>query len=155
LSPAGSAPRTVALLCGLLGVTGCGLTSGSPMTDDVRPGSVGRGRPLEGAELTVTSKDFTENLILGHAPDVHRAVHADGRRRTAVGGEGDTGDDVGVPRHFAQLTVAGKVADLPELRRVVVAAAQQDAAVRAVDRWNTEAGWPYRVMRFRVRGLAS
>jgi hypothetical protein len=51
--------------------------------------------------------------------------------------------------------VAGKVADLPELRRVVVAAAQQDAAVRAVDRWNTEAGWPYRVMRFRVRGLAS
>lgn len=43
----------------------CGLTSGSPMTDDVVPGSIGKGRPLGGAELTVTSKDFTENLILG------------------------------------------------------------------------------------------
>ncbi|MDW4905211.1 glycine betaine ABC transporter substrate-binding protein [Streptomyces sp. ADMS] len=43
----------------------CGLTSGSPMVDDVEPGSIGRGKPLKGAELTVTSKSFTENLILG------------------------------------------------------------------------------------------
>ncbi|GAB2741929.1 glycine betaine ABC transporter substrate-binding protein [Streptomyces bullii] len=45
--------------------TGCGLTSGSPMADDVRPGSIGRGEPLKGARLTVTSKSFTEQLILG------------------------------------------------------------------------------------------
>ncbi len=45
--------------------TGCGLTSGSPMADDVRPGAIGRGEPLKGAELTVTSKSFTEQLILG------------------------------------------------------------------------------------------
>jgi osmoprotectant transport system substrate-binding protein len=44
---------------------GCGLTSGSPMVDDVRPGSIGKGEPLKGAELTVTSKSFTESLILG------------------------------------------------------------------------------------------
>lgn len=43
----------------------CGLTSGSPMVDDVEPGSIGRGKPLKGADLTVTSKSFTENLILG------------------------------------------------------------------------------------------
>ncbi|MEV0489657.1 glycine betaine ABC transporter substrate-binding protein [Streptomyces atratus] len=51
----------------LLGVTltGCGLKSGSPMADDVVPGSVGRGRPLDGASLTVTSKNFSENIILG------------------------------------------------------------------------------------------
>ncbi|MGI5426173.1 glycine betaine ABC transporter substrate-binding protein [Streptomyces sp. CA-179760] len=48
-----------------MAVSGCGLTSGSPMTDDVKPGSIGRGEPLEGAQLTVTSKSFTEQLILG------------------------------------------------------------------------------------------
>ncbi|MEU7646577.1 glycine betaine ABC transporter substrate-binding protein [Streptomyces huasconensis] len=58
--------RTTALavLAGALLVS-CGLTSGSPMVDDVKPGSVGRGRPLKGADLTVTSKEFTEQLILG------------------------------------------------------------------------------------------
>ncbi|WPO73500.1 glycine betaine ABC transporter substrate-binding protein [Streptomyces sp. KN37] len=46
-------------------LAGCGLTSGSPMVDDVRPGSIGRGLPLKGADLTVASKEFTEQLILG------------------------------------------------------------------------------------------
>src|SRR5690606_24648900 len=36
-----------------------------PMVDDVEPGSIGQGKPLEGAKLTVTSKEFTEQLILG------------------------------------------------------------------------------------------
>jgi osmoprotectant transport system substrate-binding protein len=54
----------LAAAAGLL-IAGCGLTSGSPMADDVRPGSVGRGEPLKGASLTVTSKSFTEGLILG------------------------------------------------------------------------------------------
>ncbi|MGW0614270.1 glycine betaine ABC transporter substrate-binding protein [Streptomyces sp. NPDC002788] len=58
--------RPPCLAVGLLvAASGCGLTSGSPMADDVRPGSVGRGEPLEGARLTVTSKSFTEGLILG------------------------------------------------------------------------------------------
>ncbi|WP_199563869.1 MULTISPECIES: glycine betaine ABC transporter substrate-binding protein [unclassified Streptomyces] len=46
-------------------LAGCGLKSGSPMVDDVVPGSVGRGEPLDGASLTVTSKNFSENIILG------------------------------------------------------------------------------------------
>ncbi|MEU0739955.1 glycine betaine ABC transporter substrate-binding protein [Streptomyces sp. NPDC006134] len=59
--------RACLLLAGVLlsAAAGCGLTSGSPMSDDVGPGTVGRGRPLEGADLTVTSKAFTEQLILG------------------------------------------------------------------------------------------
>jgi osmoprotectant transport system substrate-binding protein len=58
--------RTPPLLAGvLLLASACGLTSGSPMVDDVEPGSIGRGKPLKGAELTVTAKAFTENLILG------------------------------------------------------------------------------------------
>ncbi|MFE9819855.1 glycine betaine ABC transporter substrate-binding protein [Streptomyces sp. NPDC005773] len=44
---------------------GCGLKSGSPMVDDVVPGSAGLGQPLDGASLTVTSKNFSENIILG------------------------------------------------------------------------------------------
>ncbi|MFC4609401.1 glycine betaine ABC transporter substrate-binding protein [Streptomyces maoxianensis] len=52
-------------LTGLTGLTGCGLKSGSPMVDDVKPGSVGRGEPLKGASLTVASKNFSENIILG------------------------------------------------------------------------------------------
>ncbi|MGN9756259.1 glycine betaine ABC transporter substrate-binding protein [Streptomyces sp. SD31] len=49
----------------LLATSGCGLSSGSPLVDDVRPGVIGQGEPLKGADLTVTSKSFTEQLILG------------------------------------------------------------------------------------------
>ena len=58
-----SMPLCLAAL--LVLASGCGLTSGSPMVDDVSPGSIGRGEPLKGADLTVTSKSFTESLILG------------------------------------------------------------------------------------------
>lgn len=65
-----AAVRTAAVsaaLLPLLAVTlgGCGLKSGSPMADNVVPGSVGQGLPLKGASLTVTSKNFSENIILG------------------------------------------------------------------------------------------
>ncbi|MEU7044569.1 glycine betaine ABC transporter substrate-binding protein [Streptomyces varsoviensis] len=59
-----AAAATGALLAPLA-LGGCGLTSGSPMVDDVRPGSIGQGSPLKGADLTVTSKEFTEQIILG------------------------------------------------------------------------------------------
>ncbi|MGW0563615.1 glycine betaine ABC transporter substrate-binding protein [Streptomyces sp. NPDC003016] len=54
------------MLLAAAGLSGCGLKSGSPMADDVAPGSVGRGQPLKGASLTVTSKNFSENIVLGH-----------------------------------------------------------------------------------------
>ncbi|MFJ6700761.1 glycine betaine ABC transporter substrate-binding protein [Streptomyces sp. NPDC091272] len=59
-----AATAAALLACGAL-ISGCGLTSGSPMVDDVRPGTVGAGLPLKGAQLTVTSKEFTEQLVLG------------------------------------------------------------------------------------------
>ncbi|WP_202238562.1 glycine betaine ABC transporter substrate-binding protein [Actinacidiphila reveromycinica] len=55
----------VGALAALAVFSSCGLTSGSPLVDDVQPGSLGRGKPLDGASLTVTSKNFSENIILG------------------------------------------------------------------------------------------
>ncbi|MFJ5728552.1 glycine betaine ABC transporter substrate-binding protein [Streptomyces paradoxus] len=71
----------------LLAVAGCGLTSGSPLTDDVEPGSIGRGEPLKGAQLTVTSKSFTEQLILGSVMGIaFEAAGADVIDRTGIQG---------------------------------------------------------------------
>lgn len=71
----------------LVAAAGCGLTSGSPMADDVRPGTIGRGEPLKGAELTVTSKSFTEQLILGAIMGIaFEAAGADVLDRTGIQG---------------------------------------------------------------------
>ncbi|RFU82406.1 glycine/betaine ABC transporter substrate-binding protein [Streptomyces triticagri] len=68
-------------------LAGCGLTSGSPMVDDVEPGIVGKGKPLEGAKLTVTSKEFTEQLILGAIMGIaFEAAGADVLDRTGIQG---------------------------------------------------------------------
>ncbi|MFE0256937.1 glycine betaine ABC transporter substrate-binding protein [Streptomyces sp. NPDC059010] len=78
----------VLLTAGLLVASaGCGLTSGSPMVDDVRPGTIGRGEPLKGAELTVTSKSFTEQLILGAIMGIaFQAAGAEVLDRTGIQG---------------------------------------------------------------------
>ncbi|MFJ9836372.1 glycine betaine ABC transporter substrate-binding protein [Streptomyces sp. NPDC101169] len=80
--------RAPLLLAALLVVpSGCGLTSGSPMVDDVRPGSIGAGEPLKGAHLTVTSKEFTEQLILGAIMGIaFQAAGADVLDRTGIQG---------------------------------------------------------------------
>ncbi|MFJ9523091.1 glycine betaine ABC transporter substrate-binding protein [Kitasatospora sp. NPDC101801] len=57
--------RSAALaVVGALLLAGCGLHSGSVIPADVLPGSLGQGRPLAGADLTIASKNFTENVIL-------------------------------------------------------------------------------------------
>ncbi|MFI6489389.1 glycine betaine ABC transporter substrate-binding protein [Streptomyces sp. NPDC050564] len=72
---------------GLLLASGCGLTSGSPMVDDVKPGSIGQAEPLKGADLTVTSKEFTEQLILGAIMGIaFQAAGADVLDRTGIQG---------------------------------------------------------------------
>ncbi|KAA0930440.1 glycine betaine ABC transporter substrate-binding protein [Streptomyces apricus] len=76
-----------ALLAALAVVPGCGLTSGSPMADDVRPGSIGQGQPLKGADLTVTSKEFTEQLVLGAIMGIaFQAAGAEVLDRTGIQG---------------------------------------------------------------------
>ena len=73
------------VLC--LPLAACGLVSGSPMTDNVQPGSVGKGKPLEGARLTVTSKEFTEQIILGQIMGLaFKAAGADVVDRTSIQG---------------------------------------------------------------------
>ncbi|MEU1214343.1 glycine betaine ABC transporter substrate-binding protein [Streptomyces sp. NPDC005790] len=68
-------------------LTGCGLKSGSPLVDEVEPGSVGQGQPLKGASLTVTSKNFSENIILGHVMGlVFKAAGAEVLDRTNLPG---------------------------------------------------------------------
>ncbi|MFC9670146.1 glycine betaine ABC transporter substrate-binding protein [Streptomyces sp. NPDC056637] len=68
-------------------LAGCGLTSGSPMVDDVKPGSVGQGEPLKGANITVTSKEFTEQLILGAMMGIaFKAAGAEVLDRTGIQG---------------------------------------------------------------------
>ncbi|GAA2502023.1 glycine betaine ABC transporter substrate-binding protein [Streptomyces longisporus] len=76
------------LLAGaLVAASGCGLQSGSPMVDAVQPGSIGHGRPLDGAHLTVTSKSFTEQLILGAMMGIaFQAAGADVLDRTGIQG---------------------------------------------------------------------
>ncbi|MET9498198.1 glycine betaine ABC transporter substrate-binding protein [Streptomyces sp. NPDC006552] len=72
---------------GLVLLAGCGLTSGSPLVDDVRPGTVGRGEPLKGANITVTSKEFTEQLVLGAMMGIaFKAAGADVLDRTGIQG---------------------------------------------------------------------
>ncbi|GGV31243.1 glycine/betaine ABC transporter substrate-binding protein [Streptomyces longisporoflavus] len=68
-------------------LAGCGLTSGSPMVDDVKPGTIGKGLPLKGADLTVASKEFTEQLILGAIMGIaFEAAGADVLDRTGIQG---------------------------------------------------------------------
>lgn len=71
----------------LLSAAGCGLTSGSPLVDNVKPGSIGRGEPLKGAQLTVTSKEFTEQLVLGAIMGIAlKAAGAEVLDRTGIQG---------------------------------------------------------------------
>lgn len=77
----------LAAVVALSALSACGLTSGSPMVDDVKPGSIGRGEPLKGADLTVTSKEFTEQLILGAIMGIaFEAAGADVLDRTGIQG---------------------------------------------------------------------
>ncbi|PXX68788.1 osmoprotectant transport system substrate-binding protein [Nocardia tenerifensis] len=58
--------RGVALAAGLLLVAACGLESGSAVPLRVGPGSIGPIPELDGVRITVGSKDFTEQNILGY-----------------------------------------------------------------------------------------
>ncbi|MFE9772897.1 glycine betaine ABC transporter substrate-binding protein [Streptomyces sp. NPDC005931] len=132
--------RTGLLLAGTLlaGAAGCGLTSGSPMVDDVEPGTIGRGRPLAGAELTVTSKEFTEQLILGAIMGIaFQAAGAEvidrtgiqgsvGSREAVVNGEADAGFEY---TGTAWITYQGNSKPIPDPR-------EQWEAVRDADRKN-------------------
>ncbi|GAA1435880.1 glycine betaine ABC transporter substrate-binding protein [Streptomyces thermospinosisporus] len=133
--------RTRLLLAGavlLAAASACGLTSGSPMVDDVEPGSIGQGKPLQGAHLTVTSKEFTEQLILGAIMGIaFQAAGAEvvdrtgiqgsvGSREAVVTGEADAAYEY---TGTAWITYQGNSEPIPDPRK-------QWLAVRDADRKN-------------------
>ncbi|GAA3303289.1 glycine betaine ABC transporter substrate-binding protein [Streptomyces cinereospinus] len=131
--------RRLPVLAAVLALaSGCGLTSGSPMVDDVRPGSIGQGEPLKGADLTVTSKEFTEQLILGAIMGIaFEAAGANvldrtgiqgsvGSREAVKSGEADAGYEY---TGTAWITYLGNSEPIPDPR-------QQWEAVRDADRRN-------------------
>jgi osmoprotectant transport system substrate-binding protein len=61
-----------ALGAALLGVslTGCGLTVNAALPFDVGPGSIEAVPALEGVDITVGSKDFTEQILLGYMAEL-------------------------------------------------------------------------------------
>lgn len=87
-SPVRAMPLALTLFLALApALAGCGLKSGSPMVDDVVPGPRGSGRPLHGASLTVASKNFSENIILGQMIGlIFRAAGAEVLDRTNLPG---------------------------------------------------------------------
>jgi osmoprotectant transport system substrate-binding protein len=62
--------RTTAVLAGLAiastALAGCGLRSASGAVLEARPGAIQHYDSLDGAQITVIAKDFTEQLILGN-----------------------------------------------------------------------------------------
>ncbi|GAA2676081.1 MULTISPECIES: glycine betaine ABC transporter substrate-binding protein [Actinosynnema] len=61
-----------AALC--LTVTGCGLESSFALPFEVAPGSIRPEPALEGVKVSVGSKDFTENIVLGYITEVALAA---------------------------------------------------------------------------------
>ncbi len=134
LVSSGVRPLLAAVLLAM--VAGCGLTSGSPMVDDVEPGTVGRGQPLEGAKLTVTSKEFTEQLILGAIMGIaFQAAGAEvidrtgiqgsvGSREAVVKGEADAGFEY---TGTGWITYLGNSRPIPDPREQWLAVREADA----------------------------
>ncbi|CCQ16106.1 Glycine betaine/choline ABC superfamily ATP binding cassette transporter, binding protein [Rhodococcus sp. AW25M09] len=85
--------RQLIALCAIVTValTGCGLQSGGAVPLSVEPGSIKSMPGLEGAELTVGSKDFTEQIILGYILEfAMSAAGADVRDLTNISGSNST-----------------------------------------------------------------
>lgn len=127
-----------ALLLAAAGLSGCGLTSGSPLADSVQPGSIGKGRPLKGAQLTVTSKEFTEQIILGQIMGlVFKAAGAEVLDRTNIQGSIGAREAVksGAADGMYEYTGTAWITYLGHTKRVVDPS-EQWKAVREEDRRN-------------------
>ncbi|MFY2788373.1 glycine betaine ABC transporter substrate-binding protein [Rhodococcus sp. MALMAid1271] len=85
--------RKLIVLCAVstMALAGCGLQSGSAVPLSVEPGSIKPMPGLEGAELTVGSKDFTEQIVLGYILEFAlSAAGADVRDLTNISGSNST-----------------------------------------------------------------
>ncbi|MDV7244244.1 MULTISPECIES: glycine betaine ABC transporter substrate-binding protein [Rhodococcus] len=82
-----------ALACSVTLLAGCGLESGGALPLSVLPGSIQPVPELEGVKITVGSKDFTEQVILGYIIEFAlSAAGADVRDLTNIQGSNSTRD---------------------------------------------------------------
>lgn len=78
---------------GLILLTSCGLESGGALPLEVAPGTIKPIPELEGVEITVGSKDFTEQITLGYIIEfAMSAAGADVRDLTNIQGSNSTRD---------------------------------------------------------------
>ncbi|WP_280253176.1 glycine betaine ABC transporter substrate-binding protein [Nocardia abscessus] len=85
--------HTLALALGMALVAACGLQSGGAVPLRVGPGSIGPVPELEGVRITVGSKDFTEQNILGYLIEFAlSAAGADVRDLTNIQGSNSVRD---------------------------------------------------------------
>ncbi|SEE94173.1 osmoprotectant transport system substrate-binding protein [Streptomyces sp. 2112.3] len=121
-------------------LSSCGLVSGSAMSDNVLPGPKAGypGRPLSGAQLTVTSKEFTEQIILGQMMGiVFEAAGAKVIDKTSIQGSIGAREAVksGTADAAYEYTGTGWITYLGHTKPIVNPY-QQWKAVRAEDRKN-------------------
>jgi osmoprotectant transport system substrate-binding protein len=82
-------------LCSIVSVVtlGCGLSSGGAVPLEVGPGSITENEGLKGVEITVGSKEYTEQVILGYILEFTLvAAGADVRDMTGIVGSRSTRD---------------------------------------------------------------
>lgn len=128
--------RTVALLaCALL--AGCGLGAGSTVPLKVGPASIQPNPALEGVPITVGSKEYTEQVILGYILEYTlAAAGADVRDLTGIVGSRSTREaqlsgQVDVAYEFtgnAWINYLGHEKPIPDSRRQFEAVREEDLA---------------------------
>ncbi|MCV7281058.1 glycine betaine ABC transporter substrate-binding protein [Mycolicibacterium flavescens] len=126
----------VALACVLL-LTGCGLGAGSTVPLKVAPGSVQPTPGLEGVRITVGSKEYTEQVILGYILEFTlAAAGADVRDLTGIVGSRSTREaqlsgQVDVAYEFtgnAWINYLGHEKPIPDSRAQFEAVREEDLA---------------------------
>jgi osmoprotectant transport system substrate-binding protein len=118
-------------------VTGCGLGAGGAVPLKVGPGSVQPEPALEGVQITVGSKEYTEQVILGYILEYTlAAAGADVRDLTGIVGsrstrEAQLSDQVDVAYEFtgnAWINYLGHEKPIPDSRRQFEAVREEDLA---------------------------
>lgn len=85
-------PVIVALVCATV-IAGCGLSSGGAVPLKIGPGSITENEGLKGVKMTVGSKEYTEQVILGYILEFTlTAAGADVRDMTGIVGSRSTRD---------------------------------------------------------------
>ncbi|MDV3124142.1 glycine betaine ABC transporter substrate-binding protein [Mycobacterium sp. 21AC1] len=125
-----------AAVCGLT-LAGCGLGSGSTVPLQVGPGSITPNPALEGVKITVGSKEYTEQVILGYILEYTlSAAGADVRDLTGIVGsrstrEAQLSDQVDIAYEFtgnAWINYLGHEKPIPDTRAQFEAVRDEDLA---------------------------